>query len=179
MSTEKTKRKKESTLKIKKAFIEFLQTKEINEITVSDICKQAHINRSTFYANFLDIYDLADKMRDDLFNDVKELYGGSSDSITLGMNQQLGVLPLLIHIKNNQLFFSTYFKLGYDETHQVDIAEIAVDVDEKIIKHMNYHITFFKNGFNAVVKLWLKNGCKETPEEIATVIRNEYIGRTF
>lgn len=179
MDITKNKRKKTSAMKIKKAFIGFLQKKEINEITVSDICKEAEINRSTFYANYLDIYDLADKLRDDLYNDVKELYGGNSDSITLGMNQRLGVLPLLNHIKDNPIFFNTYFKLGYDEKHQVDITQITVDVDEKFAKHMQYHIAFFKSGFNAVVKLWLKNGCKETPEEIAEVLRNEYIDRKF
>ncbi|MBQ8210077.1 MAG: TetR/AcrR family transcriptional regulator C-terminal domain-containing protein [Clostridia bacterium] len=179
MNTPNNKRKKESAMKIKRAFIQFLQTREINEISVSDICKQAQINRSTFYANFLDIYDLADKMRDDLHNDVHELYGDSIDSITLGMNQSLGVLPLLKHIKENQIFYNTYFKLGYDSRHQVSLTEITVDVDEKFAKHIEYHIEFFRNGFNSVIKLWLKNGCKESPEEIAGIIRNEYIGRKF
>lgn len=179
MNTANNKRKKESAAKIKRAFIQFLQTKEINEITVSDICKQAQINRSTFYANFIDIYDLADCLYEDLQRDIYSLYGGSADSITLGMNKKYGVLPLLRHIKDNQIFYNTYFKLGYDSKHQISLGEISIDVDEKLEKHMNYHIEFFKNGFNAVIKLWLKKGCTETPEEIAEIIRNEYVGRNF
>ena len=41
---------------------------------VTDICKKANLNRSTFYANYLDVYDLADKIKEKLESDVAELY---------------------------------------------------------------------------------------------------------
>ena len=63
MNTKNNKRRKESIEKIEKAFISELQTKSIDKISVSDICKITGLNRSTFYANFIDIYDLADKVR--------------------------------------------------------------------------------------------------------------------
>lgn len=68
------KSKKESIEKIEKAFIELLQRKEISEINVTDLVKKAKINRSTFYVNYIDIYDLADKLKEKMFNDVLELY---------------------------------------------------------------------------------------------------------
>ena len=43
-----------------------IQTKELNEISVSDICKRAGLNRTTFYANYSDIYGLADTIRERL-----------------------------------------------------------------------------------------------------------------
>ena len=45
--------------KINKAFITLLQDKQLSEITVSDICKAANINRSTFYEKYEDISALA------------------------------------------------------------------------------------------------------------------------
>ena len=36
--------------RIEKVFIEMLQTKKLSEISVSDICKLAGLNRTTFYA---------------------------------------------------------------------------------------------------------------------------------
>ena len=36
---------------------------------------------------------------------------------------------------------------------------------------------FFRSGFNAIVKLWLSNGCQETPEEMEEIIKSEYSGR--
>ena len=55
-------------------FVQLVQTKEINQISVTEICKKANINRSTFYANYLDVYDLADKITEQIENEVALLY---------------------------------------------------------------------------------------------------------
>lgn len=170
MNVKNNKRKRESMERIEKTFIILLQDKEIGEISVSDICKGADVNRSTFYANYLDIYDLADKMRDKLEEDFNELF--SSDD-----NRSDGALRIFRHIKENQLFYKTYFKLGYDSSHNIliyDAVRAEKDFDNK---HLAYHIEFFRNGFNAIVKMWLNNGCVETPEEMAEIIKSEYRGR--
>lgn len=74
MNIPNNKRRKTSQEKIEKVFIELIQTKNINEITVTDICKKTNLNRSTFYANYLDIYDLAAKIRKKLELEVEKLY---------------------------------------------------------------------------------------------------------
>ena len=68
MNVKNNKRRRESQEKIEKVFIELLQTREINDIAVSDIIKMTGLNRSTFYANYIDIFDLADKVREALIN---------------------------------------------------------------------------------------------------------------
>ena len=106
MNTPNNKRKKESMERIEKVFIELLQTKELNEISVSDICKHAGLNRTTFYANYTDIYGLADAIRDKLENEVSDLY---REEVTQGFNSN-DYLKLFRHIKDNQIFYNTYFK---------------------------------------------------------------------
>ena len=61
MNIKNNKRKQASIQRIEQAFIELLKEKELNQIFVTDICKLANVNRTTFYANYLDIYDLAEK----------------------------------------------------------------------------------------------------------------------
>ena len=34
---------------------------------------------------------------------------------------------------------------------------------------------FFKSGLTKIIKLWLQNGCKETPEEMFEIVKSEYI----
>jgi hypothetical protein len=43
--------------------------------------------------------------------------------------------------------------------------------------HIRYHIEFFRNGLNAIIKLWLAGGCKESPSEMAEILKKEYRGR--
>lgn len=173
MNTKNNKRRQRSVELIKKTFMEFLQTKELNEITVSDICKKCNLNRSTFYANFVDIYDLADKVREYLEKEVDRLYEAER-SKQFNSNDYL---KLFRHIKANQIFYRTYFKLGYDNQFKVkyyDVHQAQYHFDNKYI---DYHIEFFKSGFNAIVKMWLAGGCRETPEEMDQIIRSEYRGR--
>ncbi len=170
MNTKNNKRRKESVEKIEKAFVELIQEQELKDITVSGICKLTGLNRSTFYANFLDVYDLADKLRDKLERDFAEVF---SDRAEAGD----GALRMFTHIRDNQLFYKTYFKLGYEEKHQVYAFDTHRAEKDFGGSNIRYHIEFFRCGLNAVIKMWLSGGCKESPEEMAEMIKQEYGGR--
>ncbi len=172
MNTKNNKRRRESVEKIEKVFIELLQEKELKAITVSDICKMTGLNRSTFYANFLDAYDLADKLRVKLENDFAEVFSDDTE-----LREQGGALKMFTHIKENQIFYKTYFKLGYDERHQVLIYDTERAERDFGNTNIKYHIEFFRNGINAIIKMWLSGGCQESPEEMAEIIKQEYRGR--
>ena len=83
-------------------------------------------------------------------------------------------LKLFKHIKDNQIFYKTYFKLGRDK-HFV-ITEYDTNLAKKFYddKYIDYHIEFFMTGLNAIVKKWLDGGCKESPEEIDKILKDEY-----
>lgn len=169
MNIPNNKRRKESVKKIEKAFIELLQIKEFDNISVSEICKITGLNRSTFYSNFIDINDLADKVCKHLEEEFLSLYANEIKTETRSNN----FTRLFYHIKENQLFYKSYFKIGNINT---DIIGFDTEMAQKYfdMKHIDYHIEFFKNGLNAVLNMWLNNDCKESPEEIAEVIRSEY-----
>ena len=176
MNTPNNKRKKESQEKIEKVFVQLIQTKEINEITVTDICNITKLNRSTFYANYLDIYDLADKIKTRLEQEVLNLY----EDERLNEYNSNDFSKIFYLIKNNPLFFKTFFKLGYDsnglfnQEHQYDTNLSKKLYEDKFI---DYHIEFFKAGFNAIVKKWLYNGCQESVEDMCSILMSEYSGK--
>lgn len=107
MNTKNNKRRRKSIEKIEHIFIELLQTKQLNQISVSDICKKAGSNRTTFYANYLDIYDPADKIKEHLESELEHLY---QDERINNFNSN-DYRKLFRRIKDNQLFYKTYFKL--------------------------------------------------------------------
>ncbi len=171
MNTKNNKRRQATKDSIEKTFIELLQTREISQITVSDICKITGYNRTTFYANYLDVYDLADKIRDKLETEINELY----ESEELCYNDDY--LKLFQHIKDNQIFYLTYFKLGYDSKHTVDLGSISQQQIGFPADNLEYHIEFHKAGLNAIIKKWLSSGCDKSPEEMVKIIQDEYTNR--
>ena len=79
--------------------------------------------------------------------------------------------------KENQIFYNTYFKLCYDDKHLISIYDAKRAEKEHMDSNLKYHIEFFRNGLNAIIKLWLAGGCQESPEEMAEVLKSEYRGR--
>ena len=175
MNKANNKRRRESQMRIERAFVNAIQTKELNEIFVTDICKEANVNRTTFYANYIDIYDLADKIKKHLGNEVANIF--SEEEKEQG-NTQENFLKLFTHIKENPIFYKIYFKLDTDSTFQVteNMVKEAAQYFKKsgYEKYLDYHVEFFRNGLNAVIKKWLAGGCKETPQEISEIFVREY-----
>ncbi len=177
MNTRNNKKRKLSQDKIEKVFIKLIQKYEINEISVSDICKLAEINRSTFYANYLDIYDLADKVKEKMFHDFLELY--QEEKVL--KKHSYNYLPMFTDIKNNQIFYKTLFKLNFDFSYYYYI-HIEYEETIKVLgttKNIDYHIEFFTAGIIAIIKKWLYNGCKESPEEMVEILNLEYKGKSL
>ena len=173
MNIKNNRRRQETIRRIESVFLEYLKKQELSQIKVCDICKQANINRSTFYANFTDIYDLADKIRDRLKDEVNRLFDRD-------FSNHIGIddfLRLFLHIKENQNLYSFYFKLGYDGTDDLKLFNLYGENYGLDTASLDYHITFFKNGFNAVIRKWLEGGCKETPQQMTQILMHEYGGR--
>ena len=173
MNTKDNRRKRASRQKIEQAAMELLRTKELDQISVSELCKRAGLNRSTFYANYVDIYGLADALRENLEAQVAELY---HEEITQGYNSH-NYLALFRHIRQNQILYRTYFKLGYDEQHQVPAYDRDLAKRQLNDRFIEYHIEFFRAGLTRIIKLWLRNGCRQTPEEMFEILKSEYQGR--
>lgn len=168
MNTKNNKRRRESRSKIEKTFVNMLLKKSINKILVTEICKENGLNRTTFYANYVDVYDLADKVRQNI-----EVYFDKEFS----EEQARTVDNFFKVIYDNQIMFKVYFKLAYDNdcSKTVYINQYTNVFFKQ--EHLKYHIAFFQAGINAMIKMWLDNDCAESPEEMAAVLKSEYSKR--
>lgn len=173
MNTENNKRRRESRARIEAAFVKLLQDNDLSKISVTALCKAAQVNRTTFYANYLDIYDLADAVQKRL---EQEVFGLFQEEREQGYNSN-DFLKLFRHIYENQIFYKTYFKLGLDGKFQITEYDICQAAQFFNNQHIEYHMEFFRHGLNAIIKMWLHNGCKETPEEIYDIVATEYMSK--
>lgn len=169
MNIANNKRRKNSQEKIERVFVQLIQRKNIGEISVSTICEKAGLNRSTFYANYLDIYDLVEKVKGKMADDFAEFQISQNSK-----QDPNGYLNLFKHIKENQIFFKTYFKL--ESISITPATQYNIDLATKYYnnEYIDYHIEFFRAGLNAIIKKWLNNDCQESPEVMANIILNEY-----
>lgn len=145
MNTKNNKRHQETIDNINKAFITLLQDKQLSEITVSDICKAANINRSTFYEKYEDIPALANVIARDLENRIAEQPHIKGEFAWL-----------FEYAKANSDMFNLYFKLGISKGGG------------------EYKTIFFKNGVYSVAKMWFEGGCVESSEQMGIIIKREY-----
>ena len=53
---------------LKRTLAELVREKDLRDITVRDITEKADLNRGTFYLHYKDVYDLMEKMEDDLIS---------------------------------------------------------------------------------------------------------------
>ena len=71
MPTQKRKTTTKSDLKA--ALTRLLREKDFEAISVSDITKEAGVNRGTFYLHYVDKFDMMDKLIDEILQNILTL----------------------------------------------------------------------------------------------------------
>ena len=74
MNTKNNKRYKINCEKIETAFLTLILNHKYEDITISQICETAEINRSTFYAHYDDINDLTIKIESKFANSFVNIF---------------------------------------------------------------------------------------------------------
>ena len=169
MNTAGNARKRESRQRIEQAFLQLVQQGSVSDITVSQLCALAQVNRTTFYANYDSIGDLNARVRDSMVEKYAALFPPEHRGLT-----KENFLMLFRNIKENQVFYRTFFKLGYDETYAIVTYNKEVAQKRFGDRLTDYHTEFFRAGISALIKKWLAGGCSESPEEIGQVLFDEY-----
>ncbi len=67
---------------IKEAFMELILMKPVNKITVTELAERAEISKGTFYLHYLDIYDLYNRLVEEVANKIAESFNPYPDLFT-------------------------------------------------------------------------------------------------
>ena len=145
MNTKNNQRHQDTIAAIEAAFVSLLNKKELKDISISELCEEAEISRSTFYENYADIFALANGYSKRIENQVA--YQPHTDG---------EFAWIFDYIKSNADVFEIYFKLGISK------------------KSADYKTLFFRNGVYAVAKMWFEGGCVEPTEDMEAIVCREY-----
>lgn len=166
------KRKQASKEHMFKALFKLIQTKRLADISVSELCDLAEVNRTTFYNHYDNVNALARDARQNILNEFARQFEGNHDGYTPN-----NLLIMFQHFYYNQIVYRTYFQLNpsYDEMLDIYNKDQAKQhYPGQTDNLMRYHAEFFAAGMTAIIRRWLFGGCKETPAEMVKVITTEY-----
>ncbi len=170
-----------------KALISILEKKDFQYISVKEICHKAGVNRSTFYLHYETIIDLLEETTE-YINDqflasfdrkpesfVKQIDGAPLDELVL-INHEF-LKPYLCFVKEHRSIFKAAFNnpdclkvnLKFSQLKRY-ILQPIMDRFDIPRNEQKYRISYFITGIMAVIREWISGGCKESVEQIESII---------
>ena len=178
-----TRREAYTTRAIEECFLELLQQKTIDKITVAEVCTKADVNRSTFYRHYEDLYilldSIADRYHQEIFDNIIATVSFEPNFEKMGYHYILKVCEITQQKKDVYkllLFGATPTNL------QQRIAESSFDLyitahtqrsSLKPAPELELHYKYLVNGMLAVWTTWIQNDCKLPKEVVANVVKHQ------
>ena len=173
--------------RIEAAALQLMDRADGPQVNIAAICREAGINRSTFYEHFNGIDDMIDAMQEYLFGELRETF----ISRRTGHDpHDPGEMPLsntsvrifLEHIREHRYFYRISLKQG--RNLPFDVGDADAELWKQIIlprcteigitepEDMEYFRISLISGLSAILCRWVSHGCEESIESITTIIVN-------
>ncbi|MBM6885524.1 TetR/AcrR family transcriptional regulator [Pseudoflavonifractor phocaeensis] len=178
-----------TALRMDEALIALLEEKDLGYITVKEICRQAGVNRSTFYLHYETIADLVDEALEMInrrflsyFPQQEEdvlgnLGSRNRDELVLVTREYL--LPYLRFIRDNKKVYRAAFRNPGSMGANARYRELKQRILGPILERFEipaarrpYYIAYYIEGIAAIVKEWLRQDCADEVEMIADIIES-------
>lgn len=176
-----------TAVKMDLALISLLKKKPFDYITVSEICKTAGVNRSTFYLHYETVGDLLAETTRYLLDDFISYFSVDTQSASINLtNCELDktificdkyLAPYLSYIKDHKEVFSTALLhnkvLGFEDVYKWLFENIFNPILERFCyptSSRHYVMMYYLNGINAIVMEWIRNDCDKSISEISEII---------
>ena len=176
-----------TALLMDEALIALLEVKDLEYITVKEICTKAGVNRSTFYLHYETLADLANEAMEMVNRRFQSYFNQDSNDLLENIDKvELNDLvfinknylqPYLQFIRDNKKVYRAAFRnpdgmqahtqYKYFQKHIFEPILRRFDVPDALHK---YYIAYYIEGIIAIIKEWLNDDCRDSIESIMTVI---------
>ena len=160
---------------LREALLESLKTKEMNQITIKEICDVSQINRSTFYRHYNNTMEVLEEYLKEIHQIILSCY----QNISSGKEIQNSIYPVIdyIYYHKEQCFFLqkkdilNIFMNMIGPTFYQNINEVF-----QYYKHSKIEQKYFSliliNATEVIISEWITSETLESPEEITSLIFN-------
>lgn len=178
-----------TALRMDEALIALLEKKDLEYITVKEICHQAGVNRSTFYLHYESIAELLDETME-MINQRFLSYFPQEEEAVLGdmehrelndlvLVTQEYLLPYLRFIQDNKKVYRAAFRNPSSMQANARYGVLKQRILDPILERFEipaarrpYYIAYYVEGIAAIVKEWLRHDCGDSVEMIAAIIES-------
>ena len=166
----------DTAVRMVEAFLDILETKDFEYITVKEICTKASVNRSTFYLHYETMNDLLGESAEYISNTMSGYFDQEAhiqDVSTMDKNDLYFInaehlIPWLTSIKENRRLFRVALKNGhtigmdrYTDVLKKDILEPVMQRHGIAKEDTEYVIAYYLEGILAMVNMWVKHDCQK------------------
>ncbi len=163
---------------LRDSLVELMKEKPISKITIKELCANADINRTTFYAHYTDQYDLLRHIEEEALSWCKNML--VNFSVESGKEER---------IKNLEIVFN-YFSENRNHIQVLMSEQGDIDFQKKLVTMLYEQFGMFPNengtdlvtgelyfvfaisGSVGLIQHWLKNGLNKSAKELAEIIYN-------
>lgn len=160
---------------LKNGLIELMLEKNINDISVRELTEKVDLNRGTFYLHYKDIFDLLEKIEEELYEEFNNIFHSHDpsdcDNVLLDLLEDI-----LVFLKNNALMCTVLLSpngdIAFVNKLKIIIRNKCFDAwsilfNAKKADTFDYFYNFILSGCLGIFEAWLKNGLIESPHEMA------------
>lgn len=153
---------------IRQALMELLKEKPISKITVTDICKLADINRSTFYSYYEDVYALMTQMQNELFENIVISLNAQNwfEDLLRLVDQNKDLCQVLIGPHGDTSFIRQLMYLGYDNSMKM-WHKMYPNADEST---MDFSFAYLANGVIGILENWISNDYNPSIDKVGELL---------
>ena len=176
-----------TAVRFDKALLSLLEKKPFEFVTISELCEEAGVNRSTFYLHYENTADLLKEAMAYVLDNFASYFSVDLESIASKYEncdlQELNFInekylhPYLSFIKENQRLFAAVLSQPTTFDSMVIFQRLFDDVFHPILDRFHYPraeqyyvMMFYLNGIMAIISEWLKDACSKSIEEISSII---------
>lgn len=162
--------------------LRLLETKDIDHISVSQLCSESGINRATFYRHYGQPRDILQDLRRSISRDVEALTLRAQpekhamewlEELCRYFQEHAPLLRILFKTRTDDEFVHFIQEL-YSRQFARLRAGFAPEQDADSLKLTAY---CFAGGFYYILRQWLMEPVDKTPQEVAAVLHRFLFGR--
>ena len=175
---------------LNKALVDQLHHKPLSKITVTELCRMAKINRSTYYLHYRDPYDQYEKLENSIYQDFADTIDAFIDKnrnwftdliVSDKVAQAKLVEELFSYIKRNALIYGISLPMnqGNDFLNKLYLAghdrffdTLSKTASQSELQQFEYFFAFVASGCVGVLRQWVTQGMKESPRDMARLTIN-------